>query len=176
MGLWASTRYGPHAPKHWPKCLVSKCECAGDVMLCCQQAEAKSVLDCKQHSGFCFYVLYSSNGTRLCLGGCTEILCKPIFRSCGGNLEWNPRCPCASIKEMWSRPNFIFSGTLCLLSFLSISGVCWISTLSEVLPSMLTQQRSFSKFSRLFPVWWLYHVPAHMRTRFYKNAWNFFKI
>ena len=34
-------------------------------MLCCQQAEAKSDLDCKQHSGFCFYVLYSSSGTRL---------------------------------------------------------------------------------------------------------------
>ena len=142
-------------------------------MLCCQQAESKSDLDCKQHSWFCFYVLYSSNGTRLCQGGCSEILCKPISRRCGGNPGWNPWRPCASIQEMWSKHNFIlFSGPLCLPSFLDISGVRWISTLSEQLSSMLIQHRGFSKFSRFLPVCWLSYVPGHMRTRFPKTTWK----
>ena len=80
----------------------------------------------------------------------------PGFTRCGGNPGWNPWRPCASIQEMWSKHNFIlFSGPLCLQLFLRISGVCWISTLSEDYPSMLTQQRGFSKFSGFLPVWWL---------------------
>ena len=68
--------------------------------------------------------------------------------------------------------SFFVSYPLCLLLFLCISGVCWISTLSEQLPSMLTQQRGFSKFSRLLPVWWLSYGPALMSTRFPKTDWK----
>ena len=97
----------------------------------------------------------------------------PGFTRCGGNPGWNPWRPCASIQEMWSRHNFIlFSGPLCLPSFLDISGVRWISTLSEQLSSMLIQHRGFSKFSRFLPVCWLSYVPGHMRTRFPKTTWK----
>ena len=134
VGFCTNWRSGLHASKHGPKFLVCECECAGDVMLCCQQAEAKSDLDCKQHSWFCFYVLYSSNGTRLCQGGCSEILCKPISRRCGGNPEWNPWCPCASIQEMWSRANFIFCFISPLFAIVSLYlwGVLNLYTLRTV--------------------------------------------